>query len=466
LRHAEIAAHDRQHAREASQTREHGRGADGAGQANTHATGQQRRPQPEIKPLGKTAGEIRLAWRLTTTGAQFAQEIEGRGLILVHVSAEEAKASERIHAFAKATGRQSRALKEGFAVVDARGTVTRIDQRATGDLWEEIQKRLGGIDKGELLSAAAARDVMKEANRAAWAEQQHIKRESERPMTGIEIKIAEALRSTMTGHEFAEALDQAGLTITRATDADVKALDALRRDDELAASSGAETTGRRFAALEIGEFAAVTKSGDVFRLNPHKLDLAEIEQRLADVQRNMPSVTEARAFNEQHRQETAEHWAAIRMTNAAEQITRHQERAADRTVRDVVGKLERAAVEPIASAGKAADKAVGFFTRAFSAILQIRPLDIFHLFDIAPGKGPTKAQAEQQAKAAGNLETLHANAYEAMLQEKEEAFDWMQHGQKTEQQQQNLTFSQRTGRPPTAETRERDDEGREHERER
>ena len=103
--------------------------------------------QPEIKPLGKTAGEIRLAWQLTSTAAQFAQAIEDRGLILVHVSAEEAAASQRAQAFAKAIGGQNRAVKEGFAVVDARGNVTRIDQRTTGEQWEVIEKRLAGIDR-------------------------------------------------------------------------------------------------------------------------------------------------------------------------------------------------------------------------------------------------------------------------------------------------------------------------------
>jgi hypothetical protein len=154
-----------------------------------HRTAALQARQPEIKPLGKTAGEIRLAWSLSRSGADFAAGIEERGLILVHVSAEEARASERDHAFAKAINRQNRALKEGFAVVDQRGNVTRIDQRTTGDQWEEIQKRLGGLDPTSLLSADAAREVMKEANRAEWAEQQRGKRESERPATAMETTI-------------------------------------------------------------------------------------------------------------------------------------------------------------------------------------------------------------------------------------------------------------------------------------
>ena len=138
------------------------------GQANTPSDGRARGPQPEIKPLGKTAGEIRLAWRLTATAAQFAQEIEKRGLILVHVTPEQAQESHRKPAFAKAVGRQNRALREGFAVVDQRGNVTRIDQRTTGDLRAEIDKRLGGIDRDALMNVNDARQVMADANKAAW----------------------------------------------------------------------------------------------------------------------------------------------------------------------------------------------------------------------------------------------------------------------------------------------------------
>lgn len=331
----------RQLAREAAQAEKHGRGADAPGQANTRPSSPEREAQPAIKPLGKTAGDIRLAWSLSRSAGDFVRGIEERGLILVHVSAGEARESERAHAFAKAINRQNRALKEGFAVVDQRGNVTRIDQRVTGDLREEIDKRLGGIDRAGLLSVDDAREVMREANRAAWAEQQRSQRESERPATGIETAIAGALNATMTGHEFAEALDKAGLTITRATAADVQALDALRRDDALAAAGDIEASGRRFAPLEIGDFAAVTKSGEVFRLNPAKLDFAEIEQRLADVQPRMASVTEARALNEINREETIEAWARRRADNRAAQTARADAFEARQDMRDAASTVER-----------------------------------------------------------------------------------------------------------------------------
>jgi hypothetical protein len=380
--------------------------------------------QPEIRPLGKTAGEIRLAWQLTDTALQFAQEIENRGLILVHVSREEAEASHRAHAFATAIDRQNRELREGFAVVDQRGNVTRIDQRTTGDQLEEIQKRLGGIDTRELLSVADAKEVMREANRAAWAEQQRIEREQARPATGIETMIADALKSTMTGHEFAEAIDNARMTITRATAADLPALDALRRDDQLAAASGLEATGRHFAKLDIGDFAAVTKSGDVFRLNPHKLDFAEIENRLADVQPRMPTVTEARAINEIIREQTAAQWADIRAGNAEARVANSEAIAAEResshqaaeTARDV-RQFNQEIGEAVDTTEKAASNLSGSFAKAVETFLA----GIFSFFDSGPP--PTKDQAERAARSAE--ENQQERAAETAQTERTDAQYWL-----------------------------------------
>jgi hypothetical protein len=391
----------RQLAREAVQQEKHGRGADGPGQGNTRPSEPEREAQPTIKPLGKTAGEIRLAWSLSRSGAEFARGIEERGLILIHVSAEEARASERDHAFAKAINRQNRALKEGFAVVDQRGNVTRIDQRTTGDQWEEIQKRLGGIDPASLLSAEAAREVMKEANRADWAEQQRNKRESERPASGIETAIAGALKATMTGHEFAEALDKAGLTITRATAGDVQALDALRHDDQLAAASGIEASGRHFATLEIGDFATVTKSGDVFRLNPRKLDFAEIEQRLADVQPRMASVTEARAFNQLNREQTAELWAERRAEITARRVASSEARDADREIRAAAATIQHEKQGIIRTVEQAVDRgayALGRFLGGIGSMVGKAAEAVVDMFAAPPP--PTPDQVERMERVA------------------------------------------------------------------
>jgi len=99
--------------------------------------------------------------------------------------------------------------------------------------------------------------------------------------------------------------------------------------------------------------------------------------------------------------------------------------------------------------------------------LQIRPLDLFHLFDFAPAPPPTKEQAHQKAQAAGNLETLHARAYDAAQQEKEAAVDWQQFEQNRARQYDDLIHG-RLGqsRPDTPKEIQRGDDDRERERER
>ena len=141
-------------------------------------------PQPEIKPLGVTAGEVRTAWTITRhRGAdELVEDLEKRGLIMVHISREEAAASYRARDYAKSIKRQNRALKEGFAVVDSRGNVTRIDQRATGDLWAEIEKRLSLINRDELLSVAQAREVQRDARKIEFAERKQAERDAARPI--------------------------------------------------------------------------------------------------------------------------------------------------------------------------------------------------------------------------------------------------------------------------------------------
>ena len=457
----------------------------------------------EKRPLGKTAAQIHAAWNetrnpadLAASAAAFVAAIEDRGPILVYVTADEAKASERARAFAKAIERQNRAVKEGFAVVDERGTVTRIDQRVTGDLWQEIEQRLASIDRAGLLTVAEARDVMKEANRAewqqqkeaeraearrdapvsgtaaeirlawalsqtasqledalavhgvslaqvspdeayaseqraalakeagrfapvlregeivavdgrgsvyrlderttgdergeiegrlvgvdraalmnvadtqeamraaslaAWKDERRAEREQARPASPLEAAIADALAASMTGTDFAAALDDKGLTIARATAFDVLELDALREVDRAAGTFDELASGRRFADLIEGDFAIVTRQGDVFRLSPQKLDFEEIEQRLADVQTHMPSVVEARATSKTNRERKAEQRAqseadfiAARIEQADAFAGKQELRQATRAAETVV----HAAFEtPVAAAAEAVNVA-------------------------------------------------------------------------------------------------------------
>jgi hypothetical protein len=441
---------DRRAARTAQEREKHRRGVEAPGQAATRSDGQQRAPQSEIKPLGKTAGEIRLAWQLTRGAEAFARALEDRGLALVYVSAEEARDSERARAFAKAIDRQNRALKEGFAVVDARGNVTRIDQRTTGDLKEEIDKRLGGIDRSQLLNVAAAREVMREASRAAWQQQQQTERDKARPASAIETAILECERRARIpgvvierdgqpvrltgGAGFAAALDQAGIAVVRVTAADVQALDVLRREDKFAAVAAEFNREayrpHHFAELGAGEFAAVTRNGEVHRLNPHKLDLESIERQLTATQPRLASVVEARAGFEIKREETAALWAERRDEATRASALRSENRDAEREARTAANAgrdLRNAATAGDKAVAKVSDGAARGLRAAMSAALNF----FASMFSAPPPL--TRDQAERAERADEERAELRAEQ-----QERTEAQDWQLIEQQQRQQQDEL----------------------------
>jgi hypothetical protein len=366
--------------------------------------------QPTIKPLGKTAGEIRLAWQLTATTEQFAQAIEDRGLILVHVSADEAAASQRAQAFAKAIGRQNRAVKEGFAVVDARGNVTRIDQRTTGEQWEVIQKRLAGIDREELLNVAAAREVMREANRIEWREHKQAERDAARPPTTLETAINAIHRAAPDRQRFAEALGKADIAITRATAADVTALNTLRRDQELAqivaqGAGIAPHAGPRLAPVREGELAAVTARGDVYRISLQHLEPALARQLQEG---SLPSITQTRAGFEIERiaaatfqQEMIDIQLARRAEAAEARVAGDHARDAVRAQRDTVWSAERETRATLDAGRDGIDTGNRLLGGVASAVSKL--LDV--LADmIAPAPPPTRDQAERMHRAAEERE--------------------------------------------------------------
>jgi hypothetical protein len=452
----------RKPAREALRTHRSMAGGIGPGQANAPSDGRGRTRQAafaekgrgatrgrysglsaeataKARPLGHTAGEMRLAWRLTTTAGEFAQEIEKRGLILVYVTPDQAQESYRKHAFAKAVGRQNRALKEGFAVVDRRGNVTRIDQRTTGDLRAEIDKRLGGIDRDKLMNVADARQLMREANKAAWLERQRDERDGQRPATGIEQTIiecrekardsgatvqtwrhngevasrADALadrlkpenkrqteRATIHGGPaFVARLEHAGIAIVRVTAEDVKALDALRSEEQEARAATKDVQARRagsFAKVKEGGIAAVTRAGNVFRLNPHRIDLAGLESAISST---VPSVTEARARFESERGKIGEIWEQRRTDSQTRRAQRDQSAARGRTIRGA----ESATLKTGATVNRTtnlAGKGAGIAGRGILGVLAglVKWLDPF------PAKPPSPQQQERNYWAAKEQE--------------------------------------------------------------
>ena len=418
-------------------------------------------------PVSGTAAHIRMAWQTGRTESEFKEALATHSIGLAQVTAAEAAASraqaelyrERMQtkdATARGPyvtmktpepGRYAPQLAEGEIVaVDGRGSVYRLDERTTGDLRPDIEGRLAGIDRAALMNVTDAKEVMQAAALAAWIAERQAEREKTRPATALEGRIIECAEQARhfgahvqkdedgtilhgaaavayrlmpeeerTGEgaiihgpaAFAARLDAAGIAIVRVTAADVPALDALRHGEDMARLA-AETNNEarpqhHFAALEIGELAAVTRGGDVHSINADKL-------RGVEIPADLPSVTEARAAFEIDRERTdalyAEHRAEItadRETFAAEREEHTADAHTAREVRETVRDLEAAVDAGLSTTRKVFGAAVKAFETAFSVA-----------FGWAmAGPKLTPQQVHQKAQAAGNVETIHAQAVAA-----------------------------------------------------
>jgi MobA/MobL family len=403
------------------------------------------RPQPEIKPLGKTAGDICMAWTLSRSASELQEGLAVHGISLALASAEEARQSERTAAFAKEIGSFARVLREGEIVaVNGSGHVYRLDERTTGETRNEIEGRLTGVDRAELSSIADTKEAMREAAQAAWIDQQRAARERERLPSQIESRIAECgrqawrdvtfadgadrpagelkpedeqrIRTARIHEAFAAGLDEAGIAIARATEADITAIAALREQEGFDRASGQAHRPRHFAAdLVAGDMAAVTGSGDVYRINPDKL--GEAKPYLAA---ELPGVIETRARFEIEREQKAELYGQRRADN----LTAQQDYAAGResqsqyaqTVRDV-----REVNQDIGEAVDTGSRAASGFLRGLSRMME-------RFFDflgdmLFPAPPPTPDQAERMVRSAEEKQQAHAE--QAAHQERNESQYWL-----------------------------------------
>jgi hypothetical protein len=389
------------------------------------------------EPVTGARAEIRAAWTQSRDGDQAGERLRdalaSRGFAMARVTAAEAYQSERLNAFAKEIGNRAPALKEGEIVaVNGFGSVYRFDERSTGQLRDGIEQRLAGLDATQLPSVADAKKAQREASQAEWIEQQRAARERDRLPNRIESRIAECGRqarrdvtigyrdeadrlagraealadsfkpeneqkirtATVRGAEaFAARLDEAGIAIARVTEADIKAVDALREQEGFDRVSGLAHKQRHFAAdLAIGDLAAVTSRGDVYRINPDKL--GDAKQYLAA---DLPGVIETRAKFETEREQTSALWneqraesAAIRQDFAAEREASHQAAETARDARQFNHEM-----------GEAVDtgfKASGGILRTMSRVLENFLASLSDFFFASPP--PTRDQAERAERVA------------------------------------------------------------------
>jgi hypothetical protein len=288
------------------------------------------------QPLGRTAGEIRLAYSLTQTGQEFANAIEDRGSILAFVTGEDAERLNRLEwrrlkeqwkAHTNETGNARKATGRGpqepdkyrageLVVVNQYGQVFQLNRHNTGHDEVARAEHLKDIDLTALMNVNDAQAVMREVQehrREDWFARQPLGR------TAGEIRLAYSL--TPSGQEFANAIEDRGSILAFVTVADAERLNRWERQrlkEQWKAPAtekpgNARKTGERVPQepdkYRAGELVVVNQYGQIFQLNRHNTghdDIARAEH-LKDIDRaSLLSVTTAQGVMkefQQHRQE-------------------------------------------------------------------------------------------------------------------------------------------------------------------
>jgi uncharacterized membrane protein len=111
------------------------------------------------RSLGKTAGEIRLAYELSRSAEEFVEGLEGRGLKVarVHLRDVQQNLYEREHAEQFGLRPPAELHLDELVIVNRYGSVYFINERTTGDSRDEIAKYLSSIDQRGFPSVHEAR---------------------------------------------------------------------------------------------------------------------------------------------------------------------------------------------------------------------------------------------------------------------------------------------------------------------
>ena len=288
--------------------------------------------------LNATRADIRLAWSLGKSGEGFAAALEDKGYILASVTPEEARASERMAAFAKEVGNYAPRFREGeIVVVNAQGGVYRLDPKTTGVDRAAIEKYTATIDRDALLSMTDAKAVQQEARRTTAGHD----RANARPATAMETKILRLQELAQHGGlPLNTALYNEGITLAKV---DAAGKESVEREYSIkyheARIAGNEDAKLRPVAFTEGELVAVTRQGGVHRLNPQRIDLTRLEQSVCG--NYTASLSSAREFfatdraaekaqrqqgkaaYQEHRQQRRDDRAAARETIYDAKATQH-----------------------------------------------------------------------------------------------------------------------------------------------
>jgi hypothetical protein len=241
---------------------------------------------PKAAPeLGKTESEIRLAARLTGSADAFASALEDRGLTLAVFNEADAKTSQRTAAFARELGNRATSYTAGeVVIVNQFGGIYRLNERTTGQTPEDIEKFLATLDGRTLMRPADASDALREASNERFIEE----KQTARPFTKMEARIDNAQGWAVSGGAFVADLYRQGITIARVDEAGISKL----IEDERFAF--VERRLMIIPNLKVGELVALNSTGNVYTLNPFKMDMAGIELALTAGNRSIPALSDAR----------------------------------------------------------------------------------------------------------------------------------------------------------------------------
>jgi Relaxase/Mobilisation nuclease domain len=293
-------------------------------------------------PLGKTAGEIRLAYSLTQTGQEFASAIEDRGSILACLTATDAERLNRweqqrlkeewkapapektrnAQIKERAPGEKYRAGE--LVVVNEYGQIFQLTQHNTGHDDNARAEHLKDIDRAALLGVSAAQAAMqrlREFHRQEWLHKRREEWLAQQPLgrTAGEIRLAYSL--TQTGQEFANAIEDRGSILACMTATDAERLNRWERQrlkEEWKAPAPEKTRNDRMKEhapedkYRAGELVVVNQYGQVFQLTRHNTghDDNARDEHLKDIDRAaLLGVTAAQGVMkefQQHRQEERE----------------------------------------------------------------------------------------------------------------------------------------------------------------
>lgn len=315
-------------------------------------------------------------WQATDSGRAFIAALEERGYSLC------------------------RGDRRDFVIVDRQGEVHSLARRVEGVTAKDVRARMSDIDRDSLLSIADARAVLREARQVERAEA----RLKTRPLNPIEQRVDRAVRSGNTGRDFRDALGDAGIMLAKVTERDAQTFAAMRKDNELKATMGHMLSS--VPAAERGEIVAVTRRGNVYRLNPQRLDPAKLEQCVG---RLPPSVHEAREAWAIARASRSQHFADLRADRIEQSAAFDVRRARQTTVRaaerETRGAIE-AGKEGLGKAGSVLTRGLGAVASAVLSFLDTA---------ISAPKPPPPDQAKQNARAAAEAD--RQAAFRAHVQE-------------------------------------------------